>query len=323
MSKLKDIQAPIRQELDLFQDKLKTSIQSDVPLLDRVMRYILKTKGKQVRPTLVFLCAKLLGDTSEKTYNGAALVEILHTATLVHDDVVDEAERRRGFFSIKALWKTKVAVLVGDYLLSRGLLLALGNHDYKSLHLLSESVQAMSEGELIQIKKSRTLDISEEDYYDIIQGKTASLLSAACAVGAASVTDDDSVISDMQRFGQKVGMAFQIKDDLFDYGSSDVGKPLGIDIQQKKMTLPLIYALTKCSSSEKRALLKTVKKDHPSRKELDHLISKVKEKGGIDYANEAMLKYKQEALDIMTHFEDNVAKESLIELVEFIVERKK
>ena len=323
MSRLKKIQAPIASELVDFQEKLRSSIQSDVSLLDRIMNYILKTKGKQIRPTLVFLCAKMLGATTDRTQNGAALVEILHTATLVHDDVIDEADRRRGFFSIQALWKGKVAVLVGDYLFSRCLLVALNNNDYESLRLFSEAVKSMSEGELLQLKKSKSLNITEADYYRIIYGKTASLLSAACAVGAASVTDDEGEIDKLKLFGEKLGMTYQMRDDLFDYGSDDVGKPLGIDIKQKKMTLPLIHALEQCSFLERRRLLKIVKSDNPSKKDLKHLQNAVQEKGGIAYATDIMLGYQKEALDILETFENSPARESLIDLVKFVVERKK
>lgn len=323
MSMLKKIQAPVSQELQAFQDKLKASIRSDVSFLDRIMNYILKTKGKQIRPTLVFLCAKLLADPTEKTFNGASLVEILHTATLVHDDVIDEADRRRGFFSIQALWKGKIAVLVGDYLFSRGLLVALDNEDYKSLHLFSHAVKSMSEGELLQLKKSKTLNITEPDYYRIIKGKTASLLSAACAVGAASVTHDETMIERLKDFGENLGMAFQMRDDLFDYGVDDVGKPLGIDIQQKKMTLPLIHALEKSSFLERRKLLKIVKKDKATKADMKYLLDLVQQKGGLDYAVTKMEGYRKKAMDIIQSFPQNDSREALIDLVNFVVERKK
>jgi len=323
MSRLKNIQAPVQNELLLFQDKLKEAIQSDVSLLDRVMNYILKTKGKQVRPTLVFLCAKMIGQINDKTYNGASIVEILHTATLVHDDVIDEADRRRSFFSINALWKGKVAVLVGDYLLSRGLLVALGNQDYRALHLLSEAVQKMSESELLQLKKSRTLNITEENYYKIIRGKTASLLSSACGIGAASVSDDETIIEKMREFGGNLGMAFQMKDDLFDYGTDDVGKPLAIDIQQKKMTLPLIHSLEKCSFLEKRKALSVVKSDNPTKSQISYLMKLVKEKGGIEYATKVMNSYQKKAIEILNTFGKNEAQLALLDLVDFVVERKK
>jgi octaprenyl-diphosphate synthase len=323
MDQLKLIQRPVQKELDLFQDKLRQSVKSDVALLDQIMRYILKKKGKRVRPLLVFLSAGSLGEIVERTHNGAALVEILHTATLVHDDVVDEAEKRRGIFSINALWKTKVAVLVGDFLLSKGLLLALDNKDYASLHLLSEAVRDMSEGELFQIKKSRTLDITEDDYLQIINAKTASLLGVSAAVGAASVTKDPEMIQRFKSFGRTIGMAFQIKDDLFDYGQNDVGKPLGIDIAQKKMTLPLINTLTKVDRRTRRFLLSTVKKDNPSSKDKKQLLNIVHQEGGIEYASERMLRYRNEALALLEDLPESDCKQSLISISHYIVDRKK
>ena len=323
MDAIRSINDFLEDELKVFQKRLRQSVQSDVSLLDRIMRYMLKRKGKQVRPLLVMLSAKCLGEIGENSYNGAALVEILHTATLVHDDVVDESEKRRGFFSINALWKTKVAVLVGDYLLSRGLLLALDNKDYRALHLLSEAVKAMSEGELLQIKKSRTLDITEEVYYKIIESKTASLLGAATAIGAASATDDESLIESFKKYGNAVGMAFQMRDDLFDYGVKNVGKPLGIDIKQKKMTLPLIHALSNSSSSTKKRLMKIVRSDNPSQSELRELSEVVKEAGGIDYTTKRMLEYRDEALNILNGIKDSEAKRLLTQLTNYIVEREK
>ena len=323
MDQLKLIQQPVQEELDLFQDKLRQSVKSDVALLDQIMRYILKKKGKRVRPLLVFLSAGSLGEIVESTHNAAALVEILHTATLVHDDVVDEAEKRRGIYSINALWKTKVAVLVGDYLLSKGLLLALDNRDYTSLHLLSEAVKDMSEGELFQIKKSRTLDITEADYLQIINAKTASLLGVSAAVGAASVTDDEAMIDRFRSFGRTIGMAFQIKDDLFDYGQNDVGKPLGIDIAQKKMTLPLIHVLTKVDRRTRRVLLSTVKKDKPANKEVRQLVDIVNQEGGIEYAVKRMLDYRDEALNYLADLPPSQCKTSLIDISNYIVDRKK
>lgn len=323
MESINAIQKTVEKELADFQKKLKASIQTDVPLLDKVIRYILKRKGKRVRPLLVFLSAKSVGEVNDSTHNAAALIEILHTATLVHDDVVDEAEKRRGFFSINALWKSKVAVLVGDYLLSKGLLLALDNKEYQSLHLLSGAVRDMSEGELMQIKKSRTLDITEKEYLDIIHRKTASLIGVATGAGAASVTKDLTIVDTMKRFGELIGMAFQIRDDLFDYGTSDVGKPLGIDVKQKKMTLPLIYTMTQVDKKVRRSLLRIVKMDDPAREHIQMLSDLVTKNGGLQYAHQKMLEFRDEALKQLDILPDNEAKLSLIALSNYIVERNK
>lgn len=323
MTSLNHIQELITEELSQFQSKLKASIQTDVPLLDKIIRYILKQKGKRVRPMLVFLSAKSVGEVGESSYNAAALVEILHTATLVHDDVVDEAEQRRNFFSINALWKSKVAVLVGDYLLSKGLLLALDNKEYRSLHFLSEAVRDMSEGELLQIKKSRTLDITEEEYMEIIRRKTASLLSVASGAGAASATSDESLITALKSFGEAIGMAFQIKDDLFDYGTDDVGKPLGIDVKQKKMTLPLIYTLSQVDKSVRKSLIRIVKMEKPAMEHIQKLSSLVSEYGGIDYAKKRMMEFKSQALQHLSILPDTEARTALINLSHFIVDRNK
>lgn len=323
MDSINSIQATVQQELDIFQKKLKASVQTDVPLLDQIMRYILKRKGKRVRPLLVFLSAKSLGEVNESTYHAASLVEILHTATLVHDDVVDEAEKRRGFFSINALWKSKVAVLVGDYLLSKGLLLALDNKEYQSLHLLSEAVRDMSEGELIQIKKSRTLDIKESEYFDVIERKTASLIGVATAAGAASVHAGTEMVDKMKAFGRMLGTAFQIKDDLFDYGQDNVGKPLGIDVKQKKMTLPLIYTMTQVSSDIQKKLIKVVKTENPAAAQIRELSRIVTENGGIEYATQRMMEFKQNALDILDVLPASESKSSLIALTHYVVDRKK
>src|SRR5690554_2629559 len=257
---LKQIKAPIEEEMQAFEKHFRKSMKSSVPLLDKITHYIIKRKGKQMRPMFVFLSAKLFNNSNESTYNAASLIELLHTATLVHDDVVDEAYKRRGFFSINALWKNKIAVLVGDYLLSRGLLLSVENEEFDLLKIVSTSVKLMSEGELLQIEKARRLDITEEVYFDIITKKTASLIAASCAAGAASVTDDQAVIDKFYRFGEIIGIAFQIKDDLFDYGEADIGKPRAIDIQEKKMTLPLIYTLQQVDRSRRRELINIVEK---------------------------------------------------------------
>ena len=323
MRGLKHIKAPIKDEMVIFQSHLKDAIRSEAPLLDRIMQYILKTKGKQVRPILVLLTAKSIGDVNELSYNTASLIEILHTATLVHDDVVDEADERRGFFSINALWKNKIAVLSGDYLLSKGLLLALNKKNYKALHLLADAVKAISEAELRQLKRSRTLDIKQDDYFKIIEGKTASLFASSCASGAASVTDDEVIIESMRQFGLNAGMAFQIKDDLFDYGHVDVGKPLGIDIEQKKMTLPLIYTLENSERSTRNKLIRIVKRGGKNKDDMKYLSEIIIEKGGIKFAEAKMEDYKNLALSKLQNVPDSEAKNALKELVEFMVNRKR
>lgn len=320
---IKDIQAPIKDVMANFEGKFRSFMKSDVFLLDKIMNYIVKRKGKQMRPMFVFLSAGTSGEINEKSYRGAALIELLHTATLVHDDVVDESNYRRGFFSINALWKNKIAVLVGDYLLSRGLLLSIDNEDFEQLKIVSNAVREMSEGELLQIAKARRLDITEDVYYDIIRQKTASLIASCCAVGASSAGLDKEQIDLFRTFGEKVGMAFQIKDDLFDYGTAEIGKPLGIDIKEKKMTLPLIYALNHATRSEKRHIINLVKnKSHKSAK-VKEVIAFVKESGGIEYSNEVMRRYSNEAIELMRDFPDSDYKTSLIQLVQFTIERKK
>lgn len=321
--KLKDIQAPIVTEMTDFEKKFRQSMKSRVLLLDKIMNYIIKRKGKQMRPMFVFLSAGVAGQITESSYRGAALIELLHTATLVHDDVVDDANYRRGFFSINALWKNKIAVLVGDYLLSRGLLLAVENEDYDLLKIVSEAVKEMSEGELLQMEKARNLDITEEIYYDIIRQKTASLIASCCAVGASSAGADQLTISKLRKFGEKVGMAFQIKDDLFDYGASEIGKPVGIDIREKKMTLPLIFALQKASWLDKRRIIYMVKNHNENPKKVAEVIAFVKSSGGIEYAREVMDGYYREALDILEGFEPSEYKESLYQLVRYTIEREK
>lgn len=322
-AKLKEIQSPISKEMSEFEKKFRDSMKSDVLLLDKIMGYIVKRKGKQMRPMFVFLSAGVTGQISESTYVGASLIELLHTASLVHDDVVDDADHRRGFFSINALWKNKIAVLVGDYLLSRGLLLSMANEEFALLKIVSNAVKEMSEGELLQMEKARNLDITEDLYYEIIRQKTASLIASCCAVGAASTRADEQVISSMRLFGEKVGMAFQIKDDLFDYGTDEVGKPLGIDIKEKKMTLPLISSLSGMSWLEKRKLLSLVKNNNGRKNKIDKVIDIVKERGGIEYANEVMYRYYHEAMDILDPFPETEYKKSLKELVSFTIEREK
>jgi octaprenyl-diphosphate synthase len=323
MSNLTSIQAPIAEELQHFEKAFRQSMKSRVALLDSIMTYIVKRKGKQMRPMFVLFSAKLFGEVSENTYRGASLVELLHTATLVHDDVVDDAEKRRGFFSINALWKNKVAVLVGDYLLSKGLLLSLKNNDFKALEILSEAVEAMSEGELLQMEKARKLDITESVYFDIIKKKTASLISSCCGIGAASSGANEETIRAMQEFGMTVGMAFQIKDDLLDYGEADIGKPTGIDIQEKKMTLPLIYALSKASKTESRRIRRIVAKDKKKKAQIKQVIDFVVEQGGIKYAKEKLRELHQQAKDQLEHIEANGHKEDLMRMVDFVIERKK
>ena len=320
---LNNIKAPIDKQMTEFEKKFHSSMKSNVMLLDKIMSYIVKRKGKQMRPMFVFLSAGTCGHISEATYRGAALIELLHTATLVHDDVVDDANYRRGFFSVNALWKNKIAVLVGDYLLSRGLLLSIDNGDYDLLKIVSTAVREMSEGELLQMDKARRLDITEEVYYDIIRQKTASLIASCCAVGAASTNNQNGTVDKMKMFGEKVGMAFQIKDDLFDYGTYEIGKPLGIDIKEKKMTLPLIFALQKAGWSERRSIINTIKKHSNKPKRVSEVIAFVKKSGGIEYAEEVMHKYYREAADILDTFEDSAYKTSLAQLVQYTIERGK
>lgn len=317
------IKSPIENELKIFEDKFKDSVKSKVPLLDTIMNYIVKRKGKQMRPLLVLHCAKLFGEVNETTYRGAALVELLHTATLVHDDVVDESNMRRGFFSINALWKNKVAVLVGDYLLSKGLLLSLKNKDFKALEILSSAVEQMSEGELLQMEKARKLDITEEVYFDIITKKTASLLASCCGIGANSTGVSEEVLEDVMAMGEAVGIAFQIKDDLFDYGDNKIGKPTGIDIIEKKMTLPLIYALNVGDKGERRKIIKIIKNSKKSKADIQEVIQFVKIKGGIEYAQIRMLEYKKKAEDFLNSIPTESSTEYLKALIDYVIERKK
>lgn len=322
-SALKQIQSPIAVEMEEFEKKFRQSMKSDVLLLDKIMNYIVKRKGKQMRPMFVFLSAGLTGGVTEATYRGASLIELLHTATLVHDDVVDDANVRRGFFSINALWKNKIAVLVGDYLLSRGLLLSVDNNDFNLLKIVSGAVKEMSEGELLQMEKARSLDITESVYYEIIRQKTASLISSCCAVGAASAGSDKEITQKMKLFGEHVGMAFQIKDDLFDYGTNKIGKPVGIDIREKKITLPLIYSLRNTSWIEKRKILGAIRNNNGKPDRVEKVIDFVLGKGGIEYAQNIMKDYYNKALDILDQFEDSEYKSSLNELVTFTINREK
>lgn len=320
---LREIRSPVSEELAEFQHYFKRSMGSKVRLVSQIARYVLGQKGKQVRPLLVFLSAKLSGGVTDATYHGAALVELLHTATLIHDDVVDKAERRRGVFSVNALWKNKVAVLFGDFLLSRGLLLALDHREYDLLHVVSDSVRRMSEGELLQIEKSRHLDIDEETYFRIISDKTASLISACTACGAISATDDDASIQKMREFGEKVGLAFQIRDDLFDFGVDDVGKPLGLDLQEKKMTLPLIHALREADAREKRRIMRIVRQRKKSRKDIRTVSDFVERNGGIAYARNTMLTLAAEAQQLVRSFPPTPARDAMADLVQFVVIRSR
>jgi octaprenyl-diphosphate synthase len=312
----------ISKELDLFELHFRNAVRSKVALLDRIMEYIVKRKGKQLRPMFVLLSAKLGGAITESSYRAASLVELLHTATLVHDDVVDEADERRGFFSINALWKNKIAVLVGDYLLSKGLLLSLNNKDYNILQILSEAVKLMSEGELLQIEKSRKLNLDESVYFDIIKGKTASLLASACAAGASSTFESQEQIEKMRLFGEKVGMAFQIKDDLFDYGIKDIGKPTGNDIKEKKLTLPLIYTLNNCEASLKKNIIYIIKNQSKNKAKVEFVINEVKKSGGIEYTIKKMFSFRDEALGILHSFEETEVRDALEELVRYTTDRE-
>lgn len=312
----------IESELKTFERKFKEAVNSNVPLLDRVMQYMVKRKGKQLRPMFVFLSAKLCGVVNESTYRAASLVEILHTATLVHDDVVDDAPERRGFFSVYALWKNKVSVLVGDYLLAKGLLLSLDNNDFRILQLLSEAVRKMSEGELLQMEKSRSLNLDEQVYLDIIRSKTASLLASACAAGAWSTTQDEIITGKLRAFGDAVGMAFQIKDDLFDYTAQDIGKPTGNDIKEKKLTLPLIFTLNNVDKSTRRDLIYIIKNQNTRKDKVAKVIAAVTANGGIEYTVEKMNAYKKEALTILHSFPPSQIRDGLEELVDFVSDRK-
>lgn len=324
MSELDHIKTPIQKEMEAFEPKFRSYMASNVALLDRITYYIIKRKGKQLRPMLVFLTSKIFGEVNESTYRGAALIELMHTATLVHDDVVDDSDKRRGFFSLNALWKNKVAVLVGDYLLSRVLLLSVENKEYKLLELVSTAVREMSEGELLQIEKARRLDITEEVYFDIIKKKTASLIASCCGVGTASVSADEDLIEKMRQFGEYLGIAFQIKDDLFDYEEeAKTGKPSGIDIKEQKMTLPLIYALQNSSKKDKRFMINVVKRHNRNRKKVVQVMEMVKATGGIGYAQKRMEEYHQRALALLDDFPQNEAMDSLRRLSFYVISRSK
>ncbi|MCU0383975.1 MAG: polyprenyl synthetase family protein, partial [Cyclobacteriaceae bacterium] len=313
--------APIHAEMEAFEKKFRASMKTRVLLLDKIMTYIVKRKGKQMRPMFVFLSAGTTGNISESTYRGASLIELLHTASLVHDDVVDNADYRRGFFSVNALWKNKIAVLVGDFLLARGLLLSVEHKEYQLLEIVSNAVREMSEGELLQMEKARQLNITEELYYEIIRQKTASLFASCCAVGASSSGADKATVDNMKLFGEKIGMAFQIKDDLFDYGEEEIGKPLGIDIKEKKMTLPLIYALSQSGWLERRKITNIVRNESDKPKKVREVIEFVRQSGGIEYAQAVMNRYHADALKLLEDTPESQYKKSLIDLVQFTIER--
>ncbi|MDI1355486.1 MAG: polyprenyl synthetase family protein [bacterium] len=325
MSKaVEDIKKPVAFHMEVFEEKFRVAMKSSVPLLDKITSYIVKRKGKQIRPMFVFLSAQVSGEVNDSTHRAAALIELLHTATLVHDDVVDDSNERRGFFSVNALWKNKIAVLIGDFLLSKGLLLSLDNNDFHLLKIVSTAVREMSEGELLQIEKARRLDISEEIYFDIITKKTATLIAACCAAGTASVTDNPNTIRLARDFGTLTGIAFQIKDDLFDFGTDeDIGKPTGIDIKEKKMTLPLIYALNNSTWLEKRKIITIIKNHNEESEEVKKVIDFVIAKGGITYANKVMHEYKEKAIAVLKQLPDNSARQSLERLLIYAIERKK
>jgi octaprenyl-diphosphate synthase len=325
MKIVSQIKEPIEFEMDLFERKFLLSMSSKVSLLNRITHYVVNRKGKQMRPMFVFLIAKMTGngEVNDRTYRGASVIELIHTATLVHDDVVDDSNRRRGFFSINALWKNKIAVLVGDYLLSKGLLLSIDNGDFDLLKIISVAVREMSEGELLQIEKARKLDITEEVYYDIIRQKTATLIAACCAMGAQSINASKEEVERMRKFGELIGMAFQIKDDLFDYGETKIGKPTGIDIKEQKMTLPLIHVLANANPRDKKWLINSVKNHNRDKQRVKEVISFVKDNGGLDYATSKMKQYQEEALSLLSTYPKNPYKDALELMVNYVIDRKK
>ncbi|WP_053992061.1 polyprenyl synthetase family protein [Mangrovimonas sp. TPBH4] len=325
MKIVEQIKQPIAYEMDLFEQKFQLSMSSKVALLNRITTYIVNRKGKQMRPMFVFLVAKMVnnGEISERTYRGASVIELIHTATLVHDDVVDDSNRRRGFFSVNALWKNKIAVLIGDFLLSKGLLLSIDNNDFDLLKIISVAVREMSEGELLQIEKARRLDITEAVYYEIIRQKTATLIAACCSLGAASVKPNSPEVETMRKFGELIGMAFQIKDDLFDYGEDAIGKPTGIDIKEQKMTLPLIHVLNKCDKKDKKWLINSIKNHNKDKKRVKEVITFVKDHGGLDYATDKMKEFQKEALKLLETYPESEFKSSLELMVNYVIDRKK
>ena len=324
MKIVEQIKEPIYEEMELFEEKFTASMSSKVALLNRITHFIVNRKGKQMRPMFVFLTAKMLnqGKINDRTYRGAAVIELIHTASLVHDDVVDDSNFRRGFFSVNALWKNKIAVLVGDFMLSKGMLLCIENEDFDLLKIISVAVREISEGELLQIEKARKLDITEDVYYNIIRQKTATLLAACCAMGARTVQDDDQLVEKMRLFGEYIGMAFQIKDDLFDYGEIAIGKPTGIDIKEQKMTLPLIYALNNVSIAEKNWLIQSVKRHNRDKKRVKQVIEKVKAAGGLAYAEEKMEEFRQKALTLLLEFPQDPYRDALEQMVNYVIWRK-
>ncbi|HAQ37851.1 MAG TPA: polyprenyl synthetase [Saprospirales bacterium] len=320
---LDQIKKPVSEELEIFEKFFQNAMKSNVSLLDKITYYIVKRKGKQIRPMYVLLSAKMFGPVNNNSYIAAAMIELMHTATLVHDDVVDDANERRGYFSVNALWKNKIAVLVGDYLLAKGLFISVESQQIELLKILSATVKNMSEGELLQIQKARKLDIVEDVYYDIIRQKTASLIAASCSIGAATVSEDPEMVSLMYAYGESIGMAFQIKDDLFDYGTRDIGKPLGIDIKEKKMTLPLIHVLQKVNKKDKRYIINTIKNHNEDKAKVDELIAFIKENGGLEYANAKMMEFKSQADKILLQFPDNEYRKSLLDLSDYVINRSK
>jgi octaprenyl-diphosphate synthase len=325
MKVVEQIKQPIYDEMELFEQKFSNAMISKVALLNRITHYIVNRKGKQMRPMFVFLVAKMVskGTVNERTYRGASVIELIHTATLVHDDVVDDSNRRRGFFSINALWKNKIAVLVGDYLLSKGLLMSIDHGDFDLLKIISVAVREMSEGELLQIEKARKLDITEAIYFDIIRQKTATLIAACCSLGACAVNGSEEAVATMRKFGELIGMAFQIKDDLFDYGAEKIGKPTGIDIKEQKMTLPLIYVLNTCSEKDKNWLINSVKNHNKNKKRVKEVVEFVKTNGGLTYAITKMKAFQEEALNLLSHYPESAYKKSLILMVNYVIDRKK
>jgi len=319
------IKQPIAHEMEVFEKKFSLFMSSKVALLNKITHFIVNRKGKQMRPMFVFLVAKMVsdGEVNDRTYRGASVIELIHTATLVHDDVVDDSNQRRGFFSINALWKNKIAVLVGDYLLSKGLLLSIDNDDFDLLKIISVAVREMSEGELLQIEKARQLDITEAIYYEIIRQKTATLIAACCSLGAAAVKPNSSDVNDMRKFGELIGMAFQIKDDLFDYGQHKIGKPTGIDIKEQKMTLPLIYALNQASKKDKNWVINFIKNHNKDKKRVNKVIDFVKNSGGLDYATSKMHQFQDEALQILAQYPESDYKSSLKLMVDYVINREK
>lgn len=324
MKPVEQIKRPIAHEMELFENKFSLAMASKIPLLNRITHFIVKRKGKQMRPMFVFLVAKMIArdKINDRTYRGASVIELIHTATLVHDDVVDDSLKRRGFFSVNALWKNKIAVLVGDYLLSKGLLLSIDNNDFDLLKIISVAVREMSEGELLQIEKARKLDITEEVYYDIITKKTATLIAACCSLGACAVAPESEDVDKMWKFGKLIGIAFQIKDDLFDYGERRIGKPTGIDIKEQKMTLPLIHVLHNANDKDRKWLINSVKNHNKDKKRVREVIEFVKDNDGLEYAVKAMHNYRDEARDILRQYPESEFKDSLIQMVDYVIDRE-